>query len=558
MAFKFQRQSKTKWKWKSILKFWIIYFFLALLIDCGCLVVLNWLEIFSSLNGFQLKKIIFFDWKILFRKYLFLLLGLQILLFFCSWGLAFYTVLKNQKKKNFISYEQNNKEFGISEFLIDERKIVQKNNLDKFNKVYSQKQDNPFWLVRSVFDEKQQRLIFSGLSVEQAVHSLIIGTTGSGKTQKIIVPNAILNARLSKDNKPSMVFSDPKGELLELLSGELKDQGYKIHKLNFRNVMDSIQYNPLNSAWNFFEQSLNYPENINKTNIQDFRRILKTSEFKCYIHNLVSCMECLNLKNDEIFWDKTNNIFFIDQAMKNNYLKHCQRELKNKAFDEVSDLTDMLYDEGNESQNASWFQGAKGLIKGLILLFLELKELGIAIKKHQFNIINITKLLANQSILINWFKKYGEKNKTSGSWSAVSGVINASEQTRSNYFSVAMTRLKMFEDESMKELLADNDLDLTEFANKNQPQALFLIVPDDRTDKHPLAALFISQLYKALTATATKNIIKKGKDELDRTVLFFLDEFGNFPKILNFENMITVARSRRIFFSLVIQDFQQL
>jgi len=39
---------------------------------------------------------------------------------------------------------------------------------------------------------------------------------------------------------------------------------------------------------------------------------------------------------------------------------------------------------------------------------------------------------------------------------------------------------------------------------------------------------------------------------------FILDEFGNMPKINDFATIITVARSRKIFLTLVLQDYKQL
>ena len=39
---------------------------------------------------------------------------------------------------------------------------------------------------------------------------------------------------------------------------------------------------------------------------------------------------------------------------------------------------------------------------------------------------------------------------------------------------------------------------------------------------------------------------------------FILDEFGNMPKIDKFDKMITVGRSRKIWFNMVVQSYAQL
>jgi type IV secretory pathway TraG/TraD family ATPase VirD4 len=45
---------------------------------------------------------------------------------------------------------------------------------------------------------------------------------------------------------------------------------------------------------------------------------------------------------------------------------------------------------------------------------------------------------------------------------------------------------------------------------------------------------------------------------LPRNVYFILDEFGNMPKIEKFDKMITVGRSRKIWFNMIIQSYAQL
>ena len=48
------------------------------------------------------------------------------------------------------------------------------------------------------------------------------------------------------------------------------------------------------------------------------------------------------------------------------------------------------------------------------------------------------------------------------------------------------------------------------------------------------------------------------KLRLKRNVYFMLDEFANLPKIEKMDSLITVGRSRGIFFSLVVQSYSQL
>ena len=72
-------------------------------------------------------------------------------------------------------------------------------------------------------------------------HNLIIGSTGSGKTQCIIFP---MVQSLAKHDE-SMVITDPKGEIYEQTSEMLRRRGYKIVLLNFRNPGHGNAWNPL-------------------------------------------------------------------------------------------------------------------------------------------------------------------------------------------------------------------------------------------------------------------------------------------------------------------------
>ena len=61
-------------------------------------------------------------------------------------------------------------------------------------------------------------------------HNLIIGSTGSGKTQAIVHPLVKILAKKGE----SMIVTDPKGEIYEKMLNFLRQKGYNIVILNFR------------------------------------------------------------------------------------------------------------------------------------------------------------------------------------------------------------------------------------------------------------------------------------------------------------------------------------
>lgn len=80
-------------------------------------------------------------------------------------------------------------------------------------------------------------------------HTLIIGSTGSGKTRRIIMP--LLN--LLTLNSESIVITDPKGELLEKVGGIMQKSGYNVRVLNFRDPLQGNHWNPLSIPYELYK-----------------------------------------------------------------------------------------------------------------------------------------------------------------------------------------------------------------------------------------------------------------------------------------------------------------
>ncbi len=81
-------------------------------------------------------------------------------------------------------------------------------------------------------------------------HNLIIGSTGSGKTQTVIFP---MVHTLAKHNE-SMIITDPKGEIYEKTSEMLRRRGYKIVLLNFRSPGQGNAWNPLTLPYRLWKE----------------------------------------------------------------------------------------------------------------------------------------------------------------------------------------------------------------------------------------------------------------------------------------------------------------
>lgn len=81
-------------------------------------------------------------------------------------------------------------------------------------------------------------------------HYLVMGATGSGKT--VIVAKPMIKL-LAKHNE-SMILTDPKGELYESSAALLKEKGYNIITLNFRDPQKGNAWNPMTLPYKLYKE----------------------------------------------------------------------------------------------------------------------------------------------------------------------------------------------------------------------------------------------------------------------------------------------------------------
>ena len=94
-------------------------------------------------------------------------------------------------------------------------------------------------------------------------HNLVIGSTGSGKTQTTLLPQA----RLAIKAEESFVVNDVRGEIYNILSGELKKRNYKTYVINLSEANKGNYYNPLSLPYDTYkkgdvDKALDMIENI--------------------------------------------------------------------------------------------------------------------------------------------------------------------------------------------------------------------------------------------------------------------------------------------------------
>ena len=144
--------------------------------------------------------------------------------------------IKNKTKSGELKVAGNN-EYGSSRFATNKE-------IEKEFKVWDMnKKINSGGIVVTKIDNK----IYYDDSTN---HSLIIGSTGSGKTVSSIMPLIYNLANASE----SMIINDSKGEILKETYNYLKSKDYKIKIINLRDPNKSHGWNPLHLPYKYFKE----------------------------------------------------------------------------------------------------------------------------------------------------------------------------------------------------------------------------------------------------------------------------------------------------------------
>ena len=125
-------------------------------------------------------------------------------------------------------------------------------------------------------------------------------------------------------------------------------------------------------------------------------------------------------------------------------------------------------------------------------------------------------------------------------------------ETRATIFSILASKLRVFGDTGISYITSESSFNIRNIGKKKT--AVFLIIPDEKLSRHFIGGLFVNQVYQTLVEEAQKTI----SGELPVRVNFIIDEFCNTIKISELSKKLTVARSRKIRFYMVIQDYNQI
>lgn len=331
---------------------------------------------------------------------------------------------------------------------------------------------------------------------------LLLAPPGGGKTKRVLIPTVCYNAMVNRKTGQgaSLLFTDCKGELKQSCGEMLKRSGYHCLYLDFRNPLQSYQFNLMHNINGFIDQ---YRKNKGKS-----AALMYYGRAERYAKVLASCI----IENME---------------------------------------------SPQQSEAGAYFTNtSKGLLTGMILL---VSEYAAADERH---IISVFRLIIELTGLTEGSTDAQQKSKLAELMEQVDNerimnyvgpAISADNRTAMNVFSSALGKLVDFIDAELEPLVCGHSPELNDFDFIEKPTAVFLICPDENTTRHFFASLFIRFWMNDLIEQAEEN-----GGQLRRKVLAIWDEFGNMPPVKSVDVLFTAVRSRGIRFLISLQSFAQL
>lgn len=472
---------------------------------------------------------------------------------------------------------ENKNEHGSSKFadMKEIEKTFVKENLNSINSV-----GFPVWYEKK--NGKFKNVYFDNKSP----HYLFIGSTGSGKSATIVIPECFMFATARE--KHSVVITDPKAEIFNATSKVFKENGYDVITIDFRNPNKTNKINIMQPIIDEWKEHCNYNETmlflfshfikknrIKLDNIDDKKNLNKLKEkynLEEYLIDILlsNKIKIKNLCNDRKMYE--NNILnnkieenislkeFLDNKT-NEELINMIKEYQNLSSKHQAEanrlviaLADLIFVD-KDTNDKFWINSAKQLFIGICGIFLEDYQDGM-IEENKINISSVKKF--QNSSLITDNQKFLQKNINSRKYGSLSkdyltSILSAAENTYKSITAVFGEKMAIFDDLNVENITSSNEFKFTDLGSK--PTVLYIIVPDEDRAYFQLVTIIIGMLTKDLTKFAN---MPENKGQLPIMVEWILDEFANCPPLDSIETLVSVARSRRMRFQFFIQSFAQL
>ncbi len=362
-------------------------------------------------------------------------------------------------------------------------------------------------------------------------HVGVIAGTRLGKTTSYIIPT-ILSFGKAKV-KRSMLISDPKGELYKYTSQALRNEGYNVLLLNFRDAKHSECWNPLTLIYELYQK------------IQA-------------VEDEVLVVQTPNGPRNQF-----HNQIFEDQIELETAIDHDKFLLQQEVGIKIDELATLVCQKTAGAQDPYWEDSARDLFKAFIWALME--DSSEETKNPIYPLITRETCSFSTVIqLLTIFTSNSDLDFDDGFFSSRSDtslakryakntVLNNAPNTKRCIVSCLDASMAIFKDTAVCQITRCNSFSL-DLLHQDQPIALYIDYKDEVKVHNKVISLFIQDAYRSLIDYA--NDLPLGK--LDIPFYFVIDEFGNFPAMQDFETTISACAGRNIFFILAMQSYAQL
>ena len=393
-------------------------------------------------------------------------------------------------------------------------------------------------------------------------HSLVVGTTRSGKTFSIV--NILIQSlRMSGE---SMIIMDVKGELYKTHGQSLINDGYDVKVVDFINPERSLRWNPFGIIIKKYRQA--YKEYLKEMSSKEYRKIVdEVGQNRILIAQLKKKIEKKEGDHDDL--QKQIEVLAKEIESLNRMLP---KPNYSEAQELISDIAMRLCHE-EQARDPFWPSSAATLLEGYINFLLEERITDEKGNKRFLpdEMINMrsVRMVHDQgkqtidpkqydncsTILEYWLTHY--RKATDPSYMRLIEYVRSPDHTRGSISSVFSDKIKYFiNNENILRMTSVSDFDLKQLGEKKT--AIFIGIHDEKGTYHELPSILISQTYEELIKLTRVEEKDKKIARLKVPVYVVWDEFANGAEWDNIVNALTAGLSRGVRFCLVIQDFAQL
>lgn len=382
---------------------------------------------------------------------------------------------------------------------------------------------------------------------EEPGHTLVVGTTRSGKGEMFVRPMIELLSRC--DCKPSMIINDPK--VLELTRNNytaLKNRGYDVIVINLINAALGDQFSPFSRMVDLYKDG-----EIEKA----------YQEGRAFAYSIFCSEQNGKNKEDGDIWNDTSTALLSALAIGNieDCLKLDEQERIEAEYDfKCKQVTFSNLDEKEQQQLIDEYNSGKFDIKYAKAVPPQC-EFAFEPKHEKeinmFSIFNNFRLLAENvdengiTALDKYFTSRPLMNRARMFYSSVkiSGY-----RTKTSIYTSMSSKLDAYTYDSIARMTSRSSFNIKDIGFGDKPIAVFLAVPDYDESNHFFITTFIRQVYYILSSECSKTANGKCK----RPVWHILDEFANAPPLDNIKQLVSVGAGLNMFYNFIIQDYAQL